>query len=148
MMSLQNYQVQRISVEKHMSKDSVERMIEDWKEYKLSEFAFSVTLGKSLSEYTTNPIHVKAAKMLVEQGIEVVQGDIIKYILTKDGVKPLRLASFKDIDGNKYIEHLKTVVAPILEPMGIDFDELVSGEKQLSLEQFFGKSSDKEEVGS
>jgi len=123
-----------------MDKD-IERMIEDWKKYKLSDFAFSVTLGRPLSNYETNPIHVKAARMLVEHGFEVKAGDLIKYILTKDGVKPLQLASFKDIDGDKYVKHLKTAVAPILEAMDMDFDELVTNKKQLSLEQFFGKSN-------
>jgi len=123
-----------------MDKD-IEQMIEDYKKYKLSDFAFSVTLGRPLSSYETNPIHVKAARMLVEQGYEVKAGDLIKYILTKDGVKPLQLASFKDIDKDKYVKHLKTAVAPILEAMDIDFDEIITSKKQLKLERFFGKSS-------
>jgi len=124
-----------------MSEDGIKKMVDDYKKYKLSEFAFSVTLGKPLSAYETNPIHVKAAKMLVEQGYEVKAGDLIKYILTKDGVKPLQLASFKDIDKDKYVKHLKTAVAPILEAMDIDFDEIITSKKQLKLERFFGKSS-------
>lgn len=111
------------------------------KEYKLSDFAFRVTLGKSLSSYDTNPIHIKAAKMLVEQGIEVKAGDIIEYIITKNGVKPLQLASFKDIDRDKYIEYLKSTVAPILDSLDMDFDEIVGNKKQLKIEHFFGKSS-------
>jgi len=124
-----------------MSEDGIKKMVDDYKKYKLSEFAFSVTLGKPLSAYETNPIHVKAAKMLVEQGYEVKAGDLIKYILTIDGVKPLQLASFKDIDKDKYVKHLKTAVAPILEAMDIDFDEIITSKKQLKLERFFGKSS-------
>lgn len=126
-----------------MSEDSIKKMIDDYKKYKLSDFAFSVTLGKPLSAYETNPIHVKAAKMLVEQGFEVKAGDLIKYIVTKDGVKPLQLASFKDIYRDKYVEYLKSAVAPILEAMDMDFDEIITSKKQLKLEQFFGKS-DKE----
>jgi len=124
--------------EEYVSEDSIKKMIDDYKKYKLSDFAFSVMLGKPLSSYKTSPIHVKAAKMLVEHGVEVKAGDLIKYILTKDGVKPLQLASFKDIDGDKYIKHLKTAVAPILEAMNMDFDEIVTNKKQSRLEQFFG----------
>lgn len=54
---------------------------------------FSVRLGKRLLEYRTNPQHVQAAKMLVEQGINVNIGDTIQYVVTKDGVKPLRVVS-------------------------------------------------------
>ena len=57
------------------------------------DLVFSVRLGKRLLEYRTNPQHVQAAKMLVEQGISVDAGDTIQYVVTKDGVKPLRVIS-------------------------------------------------------
>jgi len=121
--------------------DSVEKMIEDWKKFKLSEFAFKVKLRKSLSRYEMSPPHVKAARMLKEEGYEVGVGDFIEYIVTKDGVKPLQLASFEDIDEEKYIEFFKNMINQMLEVMGMDFDEITGRRRQLKMEKFLDEVS-------
>jgi len=116
-------------------------MTEDWKKFKLSEFAFKVRLGKPLSRYEMNSPYVKAARMLKEEGYDVGVGDYIEYIVTKDGVKPLQLASFEDIDEEKYIEFFKNMINQMLEVMDMDFDEIVGRGRQLKLEKFLTESS-------
>lgn len=105
--------------------------------YSLSELAFRVRLGKNLSEYTTNPPYVKAAKMLQERGIEVKKGDIIEYVITKNGAKPWLFARQEEIDRVKYVEYLKSMVGQILDAFDMDFDEIIGIPKQEKLERFF-----------
>jgi DNA polymerase I len=94
-------------------------------------------LGRKLSSYETNPQHVKAAKMLVEQGYDMDVGDIIRYVITKKDVKPVQMASNRDVDINKYVEHLESIFDQILDALGMSFDEMVGRGRQTSLGAFF-----------
>jgi len=51
------------------------------KDFSINELAISMNIGKPLSSYDTNPQHIQAAKMLVEAGKEIKQGDIIRYVV-------------------------------------------------------------------
>jgi len=108
------------------------------RDFDLDEVAFRVMLGRRLSAYETNPQHVKAAKMLREQGIELDIGDVIRYVITTRDVKPVQMASHRDVDVNKYIEHLESMFAQLLDALDMDFDLLVGRPKQTALGQFFG----------
>jgi len=94
-------------------------------------------LGKSLSGYGTNPQHVKAAKMLVEQGVQLGAGDVISYVVTRDDVKPVQMASHRDVDVEKYVEYLESMFEQLLDALDMDFDLLVGRPKQTSLGAFF-----------
>jgi len=107
------------------------------REFDIKELAFSVMLGRKLSSYETNPQHVKAAKMLVEQGYDMDVGDIIRYVITKKDVKPVQMASNRDVDINKYVEHLESIFDQILDALGMSFDEMVGRGRQTSLGAFF-----------
>ena len=107
------------------------------RKFDIEELAFSVMLGRRLSSYGTNPQHVKAAKMLVEQGYSMDIGDIIRYVITKKDVKPVQMASSRDIDINKYVEHLESIFDQILDALGMSFDEMVGRGRQTSLGAFF-----------
>ncbi len=107
------------------------------REFDVKELAFSVMLGRKLSSYETNPQHVKAAKMLVEQGYDMDVGDIIRYVITKKDVKPVQMASNRDVDINKYVEHLESIFDQILDALGMSFDEMVGRGRQTSLGAFF-----------
>ena len=61
-------------------------------------------LGKELNSYDTNPQHVKAGRMLQEMGHEIVAGDIISYVVTKDDVLPAEVAKARDVNIKKYEE--------------------------------------------
>ncbi|UCH56961.1 MAG: DNA-directed DNA polymerase I [Candidatus Bathyarchaeota archaeon] len=116
--------------------ESAHRRLKE-RDFDLSELAFSVMLGRRLSAYETNPQHVKAAKMLAAQGINLDIGDIIRYVITTDDVKPVQMASNRDVDINKYVEHLESMFEQLLDALDMDFDLMVGRPKQTSLGAFF-----------
>ncbi len=104
------------------------------KEYTLDRLSFKMTLGKPLESYTKNtPQHVKAALMLVREGISISQGDNILFVKVRgrEGVKPVQLAKVSEIDIEKYIESLRSAFEQILAPLSIEWEE-ISGHMRLS----------------
>ncbi|RLI10289.1 DNA-directed DNA polymerase I [Candidatus Bathyarchaeota archaeon] len=116
--------------------ESVYRRLKE-RDFDLRELAFSVMLGRRLSSYETNPQHVKAAKMLREQGISLGVGDIISYVVTQGGVKPVQMASNRDVDIGKYLEYLESMFEQLLDALDLDFDELVGRPREMTLDSFF-----------
>jgi DNA polymerase I len=57
----------------------------------------------------------------------VKPGDVIAFVKTSDelGVKPLELARIEDVDVSKYVEYLKSTFDQVLDPLAIDFDEIL-----------------------
>jgi DNA polymerase I len=108
------------------------------RDFDLNEIAFQVMLGRRLSAYETNPQHVKAAKMLRDQGTQIDIGDIIRYVITTNDVKPVQMASNRDVDINKYVEHLESMFEQLLDALDMDFDTMVGRPKQTNLGRFFG----------
>lgn len=97
-------------------------------EFTVPELAFNVMLGKIPDGYTkTTPQHVKAAYQLIRRGGEVRAGDIVSFVKVKgkEGVRPVQLASVNDIDIGKYVELMRSVFEQILDPIGINFDEMI-----------------------
>ncbi len=104
------------------------------KEYTLDQLAIEVMLSKDPSEYKKNtPQHVKAALLLMKEGIQVTRGDIISFVKTKDklGVKPVRLARLTDVDTNKYLEYVRSAFEQFLMAFGVKWDELAGVRKLL-----------------
>ena len=96
--------------------------------YTLAELSLNVMVGKPLERYTkTTPQHVKAARLAVQAGREVKPGDVVSFVKTSDelGVKPLELARIEDINIGKYVEYLKSTFDQVLDPLAIDFDEIL-----------------------
>jgi DNA polymerase I len=108
------------------------------REFKIEEVAFQMQLGKPLKAYDTNPQHVKAGRMLVEMGYEIAQGDIIRYVVTKNDVKPSIIAEPKDVDIKKYEDYLEGTFEQLLDALDMSFDQLVGRPQQKSLSAFFG----------
>jgi DNA polymerase I len=107
------------------------------REFTIEEVAFSMMLGKGLAGYDTTPQHVKAGRMLEEQGYELKEGDIISYVVTKDGVKPVQIANKKDVDIGKMEEYLEGTFEQVLDALDMSFDELVGRPRQTGLGAFF-----------
>ncbi|MEM4007012.1 MAG: DNA polymerase domain-containing protein, partial [Nitrososphaerota archaeon] len=106
-------------------------------EYELQDLSFKVMLSKSVDKYVkTTPPHVKAARKLIQRGIQVVSGDIIEYVKTKDkdGVAPLEFARKDQIDVDKYVEYLMSAFEQVFDALDIDFDQIIG---VTSLEKFF-----------
>ncbi len=94
----------------------------------MEELAFNVTLGEDLGHYTkTTPQHVRAARMLENQGAELKAGDLISFVkVTKEPhVKPVELATKNDIDVDKYIAYLHSTFDQVLDALGLDFEEII-----------------------
>jgi len=127
------------------AKEKIRHLVEDTsrrlknREFEIPDVAFSMMLGKSLRGYDTNPQHVKAAKMLEDQGYELKEGDIISYVVTRDDVKPAQLASKRDVDVAKYEEYLESTFEQLLDALDMSFDELVGRPRQTALASFFGR---------
>jgi DNA polymerase I len=117
--------------------EEVHRRLKE-REFNIEEVAFQMQLGKPLKQYDTNPQHVKAGRMLEDMGHEIVAGDIISYVVTRNDVLPVLTAKPKDVDVKKYEEYLEGTFEQLLDALGMSFDELVGRPKQTSLGAFFG----------
>jgi DNA polymerase I len=98
----------------------------------LDDLAFHMQLGKKMEDYVKNiPQHVKAARQLEREGYVLEAGSIISFIKANnpDGVVPLELARNIDVDVKKYTEFLRSTFEQILEPLEIDFDEILGFKK-------------------
>ena len=127
----------------------------------LEDLAFNVRISKAPSEYTKNmPQHIKAALQLeqvaggagniasyAQEGAAaapaeprtVKKGDIISYVktITEPGVKPIEIASVKEIDTEKYLEFMESTLDQIISVMDMNFDRIVGKKKQVGIEDFW-----------
>jgi len=104
----------------------------------MSELAFHVVLGEELDHYTkTTPQHVKAAKILEKNGVELRAGDLISFVkvIREPHVKPVELASKNEVDVDKYVAYLHSTFDQVLDALGLSFDEIIGLTK---LERFLG----------
>jgi DNA polymerase II len=106
-------------------------------------------LRKNVEDYTkTTPPHVKAARKLkvmapkkgvpsdTPRGTSEGNGKLIEYLVTVDGPEPLQDLKHK-IDYKHYIDkQIKPVANSVLGILGQDFDEILKGNKQMSLAGF------------
>jgi DNA polymerase I len=94
----------------------------------MTELAFNVVLGEELASYTkTTPQHVKAAKILKENGADLKAGDLISFVkvVKEPHVKPVELATKNEIDIEKYIAYLHSTFDQVLDALGLDFEEII-----------------------
>jgi len=103
-----------------------------------SELAFHVVLGDELASYTkTTPQHVKAARILQDNGKELRAGDLISFVkvLREPRVKPTELTSRNEVDVDKYIAYLQSTFDQVLDALGLNFEEIIGLTR---LESFLG----------
>ncbi|MCS7125931.1 MAG: DNA-directed DNA polymerase I [Aigarchaeota archaeon] len=106
-------------------------------EFELQDLSFKIMLSRGVERYVkTTPPHVKAAKKLIQKGIQVSSGDIIEYVKTKDrdGVTPLQFARKENVDVDKYVEYLTSTFEQVFDALDIDFEKIIG---VTSLERFF-----------
>ncbi|MCS7119742.1 MAG: DNA-directed DNA polymerase I [Nitrososphaerota archaeon] len=125
------------------AKNDIEKIIRDcyntikrreWNS--IDELAFEVVLGKLPRYYTkTTPQHVKAARLLRDRGVELKAGDIIRFVkVTKEPyVKPVELATDREIDVDKYVAYLQSTFDQVLDALGLEFEKIIGLTR---LEQF------------
>ncbi|MEM0505273.1 MAG: DNA-directed DNA polymerase I [Sulfolobales archaeon] len=100
--------------------------------FTLDEVAYRTTLNKDPSEYVkTTPQHVKAAKQLVSNGINITRGDVILYVKvrSKDKVKAIQLAKVDDVDVESYLDYVKSILEQVLIPFSITWDDIAGTAK-------------------
>ena len=106
------------------------------REFNVEDLAIRVQLTKNLEAYTkTTPQHVKAAKQLREAGKEVTAGDIIAFVKTTGGVKPVEQATTQDIDVAKYKDLVKSTFEQVLDALGVEWLDTIGMRR---LDTFFG----------
>lgn len=97
--------------------------------------------GKTIdvNRFKAVPQHIKAALMLMDSGREVKVGDKIAYIKTRDeyGVKPLLLAQRQDVDTEKYMETMESVLDQLTSPLGLHFESLQGKPRATSMDEFW-----------
>ena len=94
----------------------------------MSDLAFHMVLGDELSSYTkTTPQHVKAAKILEQNGKEIRAGDLISFVkvIREPRVKPAELTSRNEVDVDKYIAYLQATFDQVLDALGLNFEEII-----------------------
>ncbi len=121
----------------------IEDILRNWyhklnhREFSLEEVSFHVMMSRAPDRYVkTTPQHVKAARKLQDQGLNVSAGDIISFVKTRDreGVQPLQLARKEDVAVDKYVEYLESTFDQVLDTLGLDFNSIKGIS---SLEDFF-----------
>ncbi|MGB8161717.1 MAG: type B DNA-directed DNA polymerase, partial [Nitrososphaeraceae archaeon] len=143
---------------KELIKDSAKKLETD--KYPLEELSFNVMINKSPEKYgkKTNetvritsidgrdsytnsikgiPQHIKAAMQFSDNGREIKAGDIISYVKTKtaEGVKPVELATHKEIDTEKYLEAMETTFDQLLTALDVNFKSIIGKPRQSNLDE-------------
>ncbi len=112
-------------------------------EYSYGDLTFNVMLGKPPNRYTkTTPQHVKAARLLQEEGFSLAAGDLISYIKIRNdpGVKPVKPNESNqhvfaaEIDVDKYMEYIQSTFDQALEAIGVSYNEVMGVR---TLDRFF-----------
>jgi DNA polymerase I len=106
------------------------------REFDVADLAIRVMLTKPLDTYKkTTPQHVKAAKLLQESGREVESGDIIAFVKTVNGVKPVERTTPQEVDVPKYKELVRSTFEQVLDALGIEWLDTMGMRR---LDTFFG----------
>ncbi len=95
---------------------------------RLSDLAFHVVLGEAPEHYVkTTPQHVRAARMLKEQGIDLRAGDLISFVKVarEPHVKPVEMATDGEVDVDKYVAYLQSTFDQVLDALGLEFEEMI-----------------------
>ncbi len=94
----------------------------------LSDLEILNTLSKDHDQYESNLVQVSAIRQLAEEGLELVAGQTVSYVITNYGsrvqserVKPVDLTDeHTRYDRERYTTLLLKGAASILEPFGLD----------------------------
>ncbi len=103
------------------------------------------TLSKRIEEYEVDVAHVRVARMLMRAGYKISKGEKIGYIICKDGEKMAEKAkpyifvkNYDDVDVEYYVQkQILPVALRVLRYFGVTEQEILKGEKQASILEFF-----------
>lgn len=118
----------------------IKQVITNFDDIPIEGFTFKVMINKEPTEYKIKPPALKAAQILQkEKGTVPEKGQFIEYIKTriKPNVMPTILANVKDIDKEKYMHSLESVMEQVTEPMDISLDLLLGRGRKTTIEDFW-----------
>lgn len=128
------------------AKKIVKDVINELREGKtpIQDLIIHTKLTKKPENYKQTAPHVEAAERLIEHNIEVKSGNIISYIITK-GKEPISKRAYPtELLGNRAYDpeyYIQNQVLPatlrILEAIGFTEEQILTNEKQVSLDSFF-----------
>jgi DNA polymerase I len=112
----------------------------------IEDLAFHMTVNKKLSDYGKKtsrtrkdgtpiyaaiPQHIRAVRLLEKEGYAMEAGSIISFVKTRNEEKvlPIELAHNQDIDVDKYIKFLDSMLGQILDPLELEMDEILGHTK-------------------
>ncbi len=96
-------------------------------EARIENLAIVNRLSKNFNDYTGNTVQASAARQLAEEGLELMAGQSVSYVITRskskvgsEKVRPLELVdSTTRYDQAKYVELLSRGVLAVLQPLGV-----------------------------
>ena len=110
-------------------RDEIKTFVENLETLPFEQLGITMMLSKDIHEYNKiMPAHVKAAKM---SGLTKA-GSFITFIKSREGSVPIDQA--KNIDIKKYKEMIETTVEPLINALGMDFDECTGVGKKTTLD--------------
>jgi len=118
-----------------MAKQYVKEVVENIKQKQvlLKDLIIYEELTKPIETYKQIGPHVMAAKKLRERGMEVGEGMLIMFIITKgqgsisQRAEPVEFVSLKEIDSDYYIYHqILPAALRVLQVLGVSEKDLVS----------------------
>ncbi len=116
------------------------------KDVPIEKVVIHTQLQKAVGEYDSIGPHVAVAKRMMDKGIPVGPGSLIKYVITKgkdkekirDRAKLPEEISQDDYDSDYYINNqIVPSVEKIFEVLGFEKDFLVKGIDQIKLDTYF-----------
>jgi len=123
--------------------DYVREIIENIKDKKvdINNMIIQTQLKKSIESYQVEGPHVFVAKKMIEQGIDVDVGSVIRYVVAEGKGRVRDRAEIpeeaKTYDADYYINNqIVPSVERIFDVLGYKKEELISGKKQKTLGEF------------
>ena len=112
----------------------IKSVIDNFDSIPLDQLSFKVMVAKEPSEYKTKPQAVKAGEQLGN----VKKGQFVEFIKTwkEPKVCPLSMANRGDVDKQKYMDSLESVMSQVCEPMQISIDILMGRGSQTTMTQW------------
>lgn len=127
---------------KKIVKDVIKRLKEG--DVDINDLVIHTKLTKKTENYKQTSPHVVAAEKLMLHGQKVTSGTIIRYVITKGHepiskrAQPIEYMEGKQYDPEYYIQNqVLPATLRILEALGYSEEQIMSNEKQTSLDSFF-----------
>jgi DNA polymerase-2 len=96
---------------------------------------YSRGLRKGVETYIVNvPPHVQAVKKAQARDRNLEAPRVVRYTMTLEGPELIEFDASAEPDREHYLEkQVKPVAIPVLEALGLDFDQVIGDDRQIGL---------------